>query len=56
MSEIFKTQIGVRFRDLDANGHVNHVVVFTYFEEGRKSFFLDLPASGPFVFPFIWLV
>jgi acyl-CoA thioester hydrolase len=54
MSEIFKTQIGVRFRDLDANGHVNHVVVFTYFEEGRKTFFLDLSkASGPFVFPFI---
>ena len=53
MSEIFKTQIGVRFRDLDANGHVNHVVVFTYFEEGRKTFFLDPSASGPFIFPFI---
>ncbi len=53
MSEIFKTQIGVRFRDLDANGHVNHVVVFTYFEEGRKIFFLSHSASGPFVFPFI---
>ena len=54
MSEIFKTQIGVRFRDLDANAHVNHVVVFTYFEEGRKTFFLDLSkASSPFVFPFI---
>jgi acyl-CoA thioester hydrolase len=54
MSEIFRTQIGVRFRDLDANAHVNHVVVFTYFEEGRKTFFLDLSkASRPFVFPFI---
>ena len=53
MSEIFKTRIGVRFRDLDANGHVNHVVVFTYFEEGRKTFFLGHSAPGPFVFPFI---
>jgi len=53
MSEIFKTQIGVRFRDLDANGHVNHVVVFTYFEEGRKAFFFHPSVSAPFVFPFI---
>src|SRR5208283_425138 len=53
MSEIFKTQIGVRFRDLDANGHVNHVVVFTYFEEGRRVFFLDHLTTGPFIFPFI---
>ncbi len=53
MNEIFKTQIGVRFRDLDANAHVNHVVVFTYFEEGRKVFFLDHLATGPFIFPFI---
>jgi acyl-CoA thioester hydrolase len=54
MSETFKTQISVRFRDLDANAHVNHVVVLTYFEEGRKTFFLDFSkGSLPFVFPFI---
>ena len=54
MSEIFKTQVGVRFRDLDANGHVNHVVFCTYFEEARKTFFLDLlKITGPSHFPFI---
>ena len=54
MSEIFKTQVGVRFRDLDANGHVNHVVFCTYFEEARKVFFLDLlKITGSSPFPFI---
>jgi acyl-CoA thioester hydrolase len=31
-------QIATRFRDLDAMGHVNNAVFFTYFEEGRKAF------------------
>jgi acyl-CoA thioester hydrolase len=35
---IFFTDIEVRFRDLDALGHVNNAVYFTYFEEGRKHF------------------
>ena len=34
----FSTEIEVRFRDLDAIGHVNNAVFFTYFEEGRKHF------------------
>ena len=34
----FSTNIGVRFSDLDALGHVNNAVFFTYFEEGRKNF------------------
>ncbi len=34
----FSTNIEVRFRDLDALGHVNNAVFFTYFEEGRKQF------------------
>jgi len=34
----FAIDIEVRFRDLDAMGHVNNSVFFTYFEEGRKSF------------------
>jgi acyl-CoA thioester hydrolase len=46
----FDTPIEVRFRDLDAMGHVNNAVMFTYFEEGRKHFFLtqmaDLAAGG----------
>ena len=36
--KLFSTNIEVRFRDLDAIGHVNNAVFFTYFEEGRKYF------------------
>lgn len=35
---LFSTNIEVRFRDLDAMGHVNNAVYFTYFEESRKYF------------------
>lgn len=38
-NRIFEINIHVRFKDLDALGHVNNAVVFTYFEEGRKHFF-----------------
>ncbi len=31
--------IDTRFRDLDAMGHVNNAVYFTYFEHGRLNFF-----------------
>ncbi len=37
--DLFSIGIDVRFRDLDAMGHVNNAVMFTYFEEGRKHFF-----------------
>nr|MBC8360988.1 acyl-CoA thioesterase [Candidatus Desulfatibia profunda] len=37
-NKIFTIDIEVRFRDLDAMGHVNNAVFFTYFEEGRKNF------------------
>ncbi len=33
------TDIVVRFRDLDAMGHVNNAVYLTYFEEGRVAYF-----------------
>jgi acyl-CoA thioester hydrolase len=36
--KLFSTNIEVRFSDLDAMGHVNNAVFFTYFEEGRKHF------------------
>ncbi len=36
--KLFSTNIEIRFRDLDAMGHVNNAVFFTYFEEGRKYF------------------
>jgi acyl-CoA thioester hydrolase len=31
-------QVQMRWRDLDGLGHVNHVVVLTYLEEGRDAF------------------
>ncbi len=34
-------QIEVRFKDLDALGHVNNAVYFTYFEQARIKFFAD---------------
>jgi acyl-CoA thioester hydrolase len=37
----FQTAINVRFNDIDAMGHVNNAVMFTYFEEGRKALFLE---------------
>jgi acyl-CoA thioester hydrolase len=37
--KIITTNLNVRFRDLDALGHVNNAVFFTYFEQGRIHFF-----------------
>ncbi len=34
----FSCPITVRFRDLDAMGHVNNAVYFTYFEVGREGY------------------
>jgi acyl-CoA thioester hydrolase len=31
-------EVQMRWRDLDGLGHVNHVVVLTYLEEGRDAF------------------
>ena len=51
---IFEIDIEVRFRDLDALGHVNNAVYFTYFEEGRKNFSkTEFQVSGPSDFTFI---
>lgn len=36
---IIEIDIEVRFKDVDAMGHVNNAVYFTYFEEGRKHLF-----------------
>jgi acyl-CoA thioester hydrolase len=50
----FQIPVTVRFRDLDAMGHVNNAVYFTYFEEGRKYFFYHLyNVSDPSGFEFI---
>ena len=54
MKNLFKTRIQVRFRDIDSMGHVNNAVFFTYFEEGRKEFFLKISKGAGFsLFPFI---
>jgi len=37
----FQSRISIRFNDIDAMGHVNNAVIFTYFEEGRKALFYD---------------
>jgi acyl-CoA thioester hydrolase len=33
--------VQMRWRDLDALGHVNHMVVLTYLEEGRDAFLAE---------------
>jgi acyl-CoA thioester hydrolase len=38
-----ETRVQVRWQDLDALGHVNHVMVLTYLEEGRDAM---LEANG----------
>ena len=35
---VHRHRLGVRFRDCDAMGHVNHAVYFTYFEQCRLTF------------------
>ena len=37
--------VEVRFRDLDALGHVNNAVFLTYLEEARDEFYTNLPPS-----------
>lgn len=46
--------IAIRFRDVDAMGHVNNAEYLTYFEEGRKAFLkevmgIEVPADYPFI-------
>ena len=53
-NQIFTTPVSVRFKDIDALGHVNNAVIITYFEEGRKAFFLNhFPDGDPTAFNFI---
>lgn len=51
---VFEIEMHTRFRDMDAMGHVNNSVYFTYFEEGRKSLYFELfgpldPAAFAFI-------
>jgi acyl-CoA thioester hydrolase len=53
-NQFFTTDIDVRFRDIDAMGHVNNAVFFTYFEQGRLQFFFsDVPEDTLPEFNFI---
>jgi acyl-CoA thioester hydrolase len=47
MGAMFEHQVDVRWRDVDALGHVNHAVFLTYLEEGRDAFFAQTLASDP---------
>ncbi len=38
----FHRTIQVRFRDLDAMGHVNHAVYFSYLEQARTQYWMSL--------------
>jgi acyl-CoA thioester hydrolase len=44
---VFEHQVGVRWRDTDALGHVNHVVFLTYLEEARDAFYAKILGSEP---------
>ena len=44
-----RTTLGVRFRDIDAFGHVNNAVFFSYVEQARIRYLLDvLETDEPF--------
>jgi acyl-CoA thioester hydrolase len=39
---VFEHPVSIRWRDMDALGHVNHAVFLTYLEEGRDACFEQL--------------
>src|ERR1022692_1181891 len=43
----FEHPVDVRWRDVDALGHVNHAVFLTYLEEARDAFFMKSLGSDP---------
>ncbi|MCK5915798.1 MAG: acyl-CoA thioesterase [Deltaproteobacteria bacterium] len=50
----FTINLNIRFRDLDAIGHVNNSNYLTFMEEARKEFFGHLfKISSPHDFPFV---
>ena len=49
---LYTININVRFRDLDAIGHVNNSTYLTYMEEGQKRVFRQLfDVCSPHEFP-----
>ncbi|MCX7894512.1 MAG: acyl-CoA thioesterase [Thermoanaerobaculum sp.] len=55
MEPVCRVPVEVRFRDLDAMGHVNNAVVVTYLEVARTRFWLAHfnPAALAVDFPFV---
>jgi acyl-CoA thioester hydrolase len=43
----FSTSLDVRWRDLDALGHVNNAVYFTYLEQARHHYLRELALISP---------
>ena len=44
---MFEHPVKVRWRDVDALGHVNHAVFLTYLEEARDAFYAQALRSDP---------
>lgn len=50
----FETELDVIFRDIDALGHVNNAVYFTYMETARTRFIMqEMGLTGPTKLPLI---
>lgn len=47
MRTVFEHQVSLRWRDVDALGHVNHAVFLTYLEEGRDAFYMQALGRDP---------
>jgi acyl-CoA thioester hydrolase len=47
MGAMFEHPVNVRWRDVDALGHVNHAVFLTYLEEGRDAFYMQVLGIDP---------
>jgi acyl-CoA thioester hydrolase len=47
MAAMFERLVHVRWRDTDAQGHVNHAVFLTDLEEGRDAFYAQVLGSDP---------
>jgi len=49
MGAMFEHPVNVRWRDVDALGHVNHAVFLTYLEEGRDAFYAQVLGDPTYV-------
>jgi acyl-CoA thioester hydrolase len=47
MGAVHEQAVDIRWRDVDALGHVNHAVFITYLEEGRDAFYRKVLGADP---------